>query len=156
MVFVQGLALIMYFYIPGVNLQSTKKMEKYKVEEKVRRFEEIDLSGTYSYADYLRWEFDERLELINGRIFKMSPVQATLHQQVSWVVQGKLYNYLVDKACKAFTAPFDVRFPRRSNDDIEIFTVLQPDLCIICDQSKIDERGCIGAPDIVIDTLTRQ
>jgi len=129
-------------------------MENYKWEEKVQRFEDIDLSGTYTYADYLKWEFDERLELIRGKVFTMSPGPNTFHQQISGVVYASLFNYLKKKPCKVFAAPFDVRFPRRSKDDKEITTVLQPDICVICDPDKIDERGGIGAPDIVIEILS--
>jgi Uma2 family endonuclease len=129
-------------------------MGNYKVDEKVFNFEDIDLSKTYSYADYLKWEFDERLELIRGKIFTMSPGPATFHQRISWVVQGELYKYLENKSCNAFSAPFDVRLPGHSKDDKDILSVLQPDICIICDLSKIDERGCLGAPDIVIEILS--
>jgi Uma2 family endonuclease len=129
-------------------------MESYKFEDKVLKFEDIDLSGTYTYADYLKWEFDERLELIRGKVFTMSPGPNTFHQQISGVVYNALYNYLRRKPCKVFVAPFDVRFPRRSKDDKDITTVLQPDICVICDPDKIDERGGIGAPDIVIEILS--
>ena len=129
-------------------------MENYKVDEKVFNFEDIDLSKTYSYADYLKWEFDERLELIRGKIFTMSPGPNTFHQQVSGVVFNAIFNHLKNKPCKVFAAPFDVRFPRKSEEDIEILTVLQPDICVICDLLKIDKRGCFGAPDIVVEILS--
>jgi len=129
-------------------------MENYKVDEKVYRFEDIDLSGTYTYADYLNWEIAERLELIKGKIFKISPAPGSFHQQISAVVHTEICIYLKNKSCKAFAAPFDVRLFRRSKDDKEVFTVIQPDICIICDLSKIDKRGCIGAPDIVVEILS--
>ena len=129
-------------------------MGDYKFEDKISNFEDLDLSGTYSYSDYLKWEFDERLELIRGKVFRMSPGPNTFHQQVSGVVYNTLYNYLKNKPCRVFVAPFDIRFPRRSNDDQEIMTVLQPDICVICDPAKVDERGGIGAPDIVIEILS--
>jgi len=58
------------------------------------------------------------------------------------------------KPCKAFVAPFDVRLPRKSKEDKDIYTVLQPDVCVVCDTSKYDKRGCIGAPDIVVEILS--
>jgi Uma2 family endonuclease len=129
------------------------QMENYKTEEKNFRFEDIDLSGTYAYADYLRWEFEERLELIKGRIFKMGG-PATLHQQISMNLGFKLHGFLRGKPCKVFAAPFDVRLPQQSLDEKAIHTVVQPDLCVICDSSKIDTKGCIGAPDIVVEILS--
>jgi Uma2 family endonuclease len=77
-----------------------------------------------------------------------------LHQEVSREISGSLYNFLKGKPCKVYTAPFDVRFPKGSVADKDIFTVLQPDVCVICDPSKLDFRGCIGAPDIVVEILS--
>jgi Uma2 family endonuclease len=118
------------------------------------KFEDIDLAGTYSYADYLKWEFDERVELIKGKVFRMSPAPTIFHQQVSGVVFGLLFIYLRKKSCKVFSAPVDVRFPRRSMDDKEIITVLQPDICVICDPAKLDGRSVTGAPDIIVEILS--
>lgn len=129
-------------------------MGKYRVEEKIHRLEDIDLSGTYSYADYLKWDIEERLELIRGKIFSMSPAPGSYHQEVSAHVLSEIYFYLKNNPCKVYAAPFDVRLPRQSLEDKEIYTVLQPDICVICDSRKIDERGCIGAPDIVVEILS--
>jgi len=128
-------------------------MEEYKLEDKVFKFEDIDLSGTYSYADYLKWEFDERVELIKGKVFPMSAPN-TFHQQVSGTVFGLLFQYLRKKPCKVFSAPFDVRFPRRSKDDKEVMTVLQPDVSVFCDRGNLDARGGIGTPYIVVEILS--
>jgi len=115
---------------------------------------DIDISKTYTYADYLKWTFDERLELIKGKIFKMSPAPGSVHQLISGAVFNEIYNYLKGKPCKVFSAPFDVRFIRRSVDDAAITTVVQPDICVICDINKIDAKGCIGAPDIMVEILS--
>jgi Uma2 family endonuclease len=115
---------------------------------------DLDLSKTYTYADYLKWTFDERVELIKGKIFKMSPAPTSIHQRLSLRINLALGNYLEGKKCEVFSAPFDVRLPRKSKDDKEIITVLQPDICVICDSSKVEENGCIGAPDIVIEILS--
>ena len=128
-------------------------MEKYRLEEKIHRLEDIDLSGTYSYADYLKWDIEERLELIKGKIFPMTG-RLTQHQRVSQRVNGNLYDFLKNKTCEVFTAPFDVRLTRNTIDDKLIHTVVQPDLCVICDPAKIDTKGCIGAPDIVVEILS--
>jgi Uma2 family endonuclease len=119
------------------------------------KVEEPDLAGTYSYADYLTWRWDSMVELIHGKVYKMSPSPGSRHQKVSGNLFGKLWHYLLGKPCQVFSAPFDVRLPSRQNQsDKEIFTVVQPDICVICDKSKIDERGCAGAPDWIIEILS--
>lgn len=118
------------------------------------QFSDLDLTKTYTYADYLKWTFEDRLELIKGYIFKMSPAPAEIHQRVSQKVNNSLYNYFKEKPCEVYTAPFDVRLIKKSAADKEIITVVQPDICVICDLSKIDEKGCIGAPDIVVEILS--
>ncbi|MCR8558088.1 Uma2 family endonuclease [Mucilaginibacter sp. BJC16-A38] len=115
---------------------------------------DLDINKTYTYADYLKWTFDERLELIKGKIFKMSPAPGSVHQIISAAVSNELYNYLKGKPCKVFSAPFDVRLIRRSTDDKDVTTVVQPDICVICDPKKVDVRGCIGSPDIVVEILS--
>lgn len=118
---------------------------------------EPDLSGTYSYADYLSWTWDEMAELIDGKVFKMSPAPTSLHQKVCVELSRQVSTFLLDKKCQVFVAPFDVRLPtnKKSKQDKEITTVVQPDLCVICDPDKIDERGCLGAPDWVIEILSK-
>lgn len=123
-------------------------------EEKYIKVEEPDPSLTYTYADYLRWKFEERLELLRGKVFQMSGPN-TRHQVVSGRLSAWLFNYLENQKCRVFSAPFDVRLPakNRRRDD-EITTVVQPDICVICDESKLDERGCCGAPDLVVEILS--
>lgn len=140
--------------------QNVKQDGKIKVpkfyesgEPVVRTLNEIDMSGTYSYASYLRWKFEERVELIKGKIFPMGAPN-TKHQVCIGDVFVELYQFLKGKQCRVFVSPFDVRFPGKSLSDQDIFTVLQPDICVVCDDRKIDEKGCIGAPDIVIEVLS--
>lgn len=123
----------------------------------VTDFDELDLNGTYTYADYLLWQFKERVELIKGRIFKMSPAPNTSHQLISSKLQGNLFVHLKDKSCYLFSAPFDVRlFDTKKSAFVnrDIYTVVQPDLCVVCDKNKLDEKGCLGAPDLVIEILS--
>lgn len=115
---------------------------------------DLDVNKVYTYADYFKWQFDERVELIKGRIFKMSPAPSRIHQKLSSYINNTLYNYLRGKKCEVYAAPFDVRLPRKSKEDKDIITVLQPDICVICDLSKLDDKGCIGAPDIVVEILS--
>lgn len=118
---------------------------------------EPDLSGSYTYADYLTWEWDQLAELIHGKIYKMSPAPSSDHQSISGNLFGPIWNYLKGKECVVYPAPFDVRLPEQSQkkSDIDIVTVVQPDICVICDPSKIDKRGCLGAPDWIIEILSR-
>lgn len=111
------------------------------------------LYGGYSYADYLLWKFKERVELFKGKLFKMSAPSA-VHQEVSMKLSGELYQFLKGKDCKVFHAPFDVRLLKEAKEDKDIYTVVQPDICVVCDPEKIDKRGCEGAPDLVIEILS--
>lgn len=116
---------------------------------------QLDLNKTYSYADYLLWRIQEKIELFKGKIFAMSPAPSVNHQKISRKMMLKLGNHLEGRdCCELFSAPFDVRIPRQSREDKDIFTVVQPDLCVICDPDKLDERGCIGAPDLVVEILS--
>ncbi len=123
-------------------------------DEKIYSVNELDETLTYSYAHYLNWLFDERLELIKGKIYKMSPAPSRVHQKVLTNLFIPIGNFLKGKACDVYVAPFDVRFPKGSKADKDIYTVLQPDLCVICDKNKLDDRGCIGAPDLVVEILS--
>jgi Uma2 family endonuclease len=115
---------------------------------------DLDINKTYTYADYLKWTFDDRLELIKGKIFKMTPAPGSVHQRISLRLARWIANYLEGKSCEIFLAPFDVRLIRRSSNDKDITTVVQPDVCVICDPLKVDDKGCLGAPDIVVEILS--
>ena len=118
------------------------------------KVEEPDPSYSYTYADYVKWKFEERLELFRGRIYKLSAPNR-IHQEVSGNLSNEIFNFLKGKKCKVFSAPFDVRLPvkNRKKDD-EVTTVVQPDICVICDETNLDERGCCGAPDLVVEILS--
>jgi Uma2 family endonuclease len=121
----------------------------------IRNINQLDMNKVYSYADYYSWRLKERIELIKGKIFRMSPAPSLTHQKISVRLSSVWYNYLKGKNCNVFAAPFDVRFPKKDNKlDSKIYTVVQPDVCVICDETKLDERGCIGAPDLIIEILS--
>lgn len=123
----------------------------------VTKFEDLDPTATYSFADYLTWQFQERVELIKGKLFKMA-MPSVKHQRVSGNFYRLFANYLHKKPCQIFHPPFDVRLEKPPNHrkakDKSIFTVVQPDLTIICDVDKIDNKGCSGAPDLIIEILS--
>ena len=116
----------------------------------VTRFEDLDLTRQYTYADYLTWQFTERVELLRGWVAKMSPATSRYHQKVATNLTRVVANHFHDASCEVYAAPFDVRLTRTDGGE----SVVQPDLCVICDVSKLTERGCTGAPDWVIEVLS--
>lgn len=122
----------------------------------ITSIDQLDFSKKYSYADYLTWKFTERLELIKGKIFKMSPAPNVLHQQVSMQLTKLVLKAMSGMPCKLFSAPFDVRLydSKKSKNNEDVYTVVQPDLCVICDPNKLDEHGAIAAPELVIEILS--
>lgn len=110
--------------------------------------------GKYSFADYLMWDEGERIELIEGQVFNMSPAPSLRHQQVLRELATAFSNFLQGKDCEVFFAPFDVRLFGEDKQDSEIENVVQPDLSVICDQNKLDEKGCNGAPDLIIEIIS--
>ncbi|MFC0272612.1 Uma2 family endonuclease [Metabacillus herbersteinensis] len=109
----------------------------------------------YSYTDYLAWDEGERIEIINGDVFNMSPVPSRKHQQVLRELSTEMTLYLRDKECEVFFAPFDVRLLADDKSDDETFNIVQPDLTVVCDKGKLDEKGCKGAPDMIVEILYR-
>jgi Uma2 family endonuclease len=122
----------------------------------ITELSQLDPDKLYSYADYLTWQFTETVELFKGTLFPMAAPNVR-HQKVSWRLTRFMSNAFYQHPCQAFAAPFDVRLPDRLKKpkfDGDIYTVVQPDLCVICDESKLDERGCLGAPDLMIEILS--
>ena len=116
---------------------------------------QLDPNGTYTYADYLKWQFDESVELIRGKLYQMSPAPKRKHADASVNLEYALLQYFDGKTCKVYDAPFDVRLPvqNRKKPD-QIYTVVQPDLFVVCDLSKLDDDGCLGAPDWIIEIIS--
>ncbi len=115
-----------------------------------------DPAGTYrfNYGDYLQWTGDERWELIDGEPFCMSPAPSRVHQEIVVSLVVQISTFLQGKRCRVYVAPFDVRLPRVDEPDKEVATVVQPDVAVICDPAKLDDAGCRGAPDWVIEVIS--
>jgi len=116
----------------------------------------LDMNKRYTYADYLTWMDDVRRELIEGFI-KLFPAPRRVHAEVSTNILGNLWSILKKNkgTCKIYYAPFDVRFPTNGETaNNKIYTVVQPDICVVCDLSKLDDAGCCGAPDMVVEILS--
>ena len=117
----------------------------------------LDLSKRYTYAEYLTWLDGQARELIGGFIKKMSPAPRLEHANANANIFWHLGHFIRKNkgACKVFSAPFDVRFPKKGETaDDKIDTVVQPDICVVCDLSKLDYRGCCGAPDMIVEILS--
>jgi Uma2 family endonuclease len=125
---------------------------------KITQLSQLDLTKTYSYADYLTWQFDEAVELIKGKIMLMSPAPNVEHQRIERKLLVAIDWHLKGKKCEIFPAPFDVRLYDRKKSLLtskDIHTVVQPDLCVMCNPDILDKQGCNGAPDWIIEILSK-
>jgi Uma2 family endonuclease len=111
-------------------------------------------NGKFTYGDYLSWTDEERWELIDGQAYNMTLAPSREHQGILGALFYELYSYLRGKPCKVYPAPFDVRLPEENQSEDEITTVVQPDLTVICDPSKLDKKGCLGSPDLIIEIIS--
>ena len=119
---------------------------------------QLDITKKYSYSDYLSWFDDKRRELYEGFVKLMTPAPSRLHQNLAGEMYFNIRSFFKkdNKKCQIYYAPFDVRLPNngeKAND--KIFTVVQPDLCVVCDDSKLDDKGCIGAPDFIVEIVSK-
>ena len=112
--------------------------------------EALKLDMRYTYKDYASWDTEDRFELIDGVPYLMSPAPLRAHQKVSFKIAYQLETFLKGKPCDVYVAPFDVRLNHDKGDDI----VVQPDIVVVCDKSKLDDKGCKGAPDMIIEVLS--
>jgi Uma2 family endonuclease len=138
----------------------TEKQENTYVSEPVATYQSAVTDRRYTYADYLGWDDDVRRELINGFVYALSApllkharITRNLSYWINEFIQKRRRK--VKSKCEIFYAPFDVRlsFEGETADD-RIYTVVQPDICVICDPSKLDRRGCLGAPDLIVEVLS--
>lgn len=128
----------------------------YKAPEKEQEENEVgepDLAGYYTASDYLKWTFEGLVELIKGKIFKMSS-PSSAHQ----LVGGRIYSMMTQQfnnyPCTVFIAPYDVYLVKEGEDYRQVRNIVQPDICIICDRDKIKRFGCVGVPDLIIEILS--
>ncbi|MEY4905129.1 MAG: hypothetical protein RLZZ292_2944 [Bacteroidota bacterium] len=122
----------------------------------ITSFSQLDPTKQYTYADYLTWQFEDRLEIIKGWVMRMaSPSRA--HQFVLGEISFGLRLHFRNHPCEVYFAPTDVRFldkEKTSKKNKDIYTVLIPDLFVICDLKKMQDGGCLGAPDLVVEILS--
>ena len=108
----------------------------------------------YTYKDYLGWPDEERWELIDGIAYDMSPSPSVDHQDISIALGTEFFVYLKGKPCKVFLAPLDVILPKKNETEEDCQTVVQPDILVVCDRTKLDSKRCKGAPDLIIEILS--
>lgn len=124
----------------------------------ITKFSELNLDKIYSYADYLTWKFEERVEIIKGKVMLMSPAPNLNHQRLSGELSYQIAHYLRHKNCKLFVAPFNVKLYDSKKEhlaDDKVYSTVQPDLCVICDKEKLTTQGCDGAPDWIIEIVSK-
>lgn len=115
----------------------------------------IKYDHEYTYGEYREWPEDERWELIDGVAWNMSPAPNRFHQGILMELAKTIALFLEDRSCRIYPVPFDVLLPdHRDQEEDDVKTVVQPDISVICDESKLTEKGCTGAPDWIIEILS--
>lgn len=118
---------------------------------KIEHLSQLDLTKSYTFEDYISWKFQEKVELLRGFVAKMSPAPNTQHQIIARQIFQELAWYLKKQTCQVFFAPYDIYLPQINGQGQ---TVVQPDICVICDTTKIKKHGCVGSPDLVVEILS--
>ncbi|MFW5636703.1 MAG: Uma2 family endonuclease [Thermodesulfobacteriota bacterium] len=111
-------------------------------------------SDIHTYGEYLSCTGEHRLELIEGVVYDLSPAPSRRHQEICGELFRQIANFLTGKDCRVYAAPFDVRLPRFEERDEDTTTVVQPDISVVCDSAKLDDRGCRGTPDWVVEIIS--
>jgi Uma2 family endonuclease len=109
----------------------------------------------HTYADYLTWSATYGNEVIDGIAYvREPPAPSRLHQEVVGELYRQIANSLQGKRPRVYAAPFDIRLPKNGGTDDQVDTVIQPDVIIVCDLHKLDDRGMRGAPDWIAEVLS--
>jgi len=123
-------------------------------EERIHQVEEPDPAGTYTASDYLNWTFEGLVELIRGKIYKMSPTPNLKHQRIAGLLYEQLCPVFKGHPCGLWIAPTDVYLVHPGEDYKKTHNIVEPDLFVVCDKSKLRSFGCVGAPDFIIEILS--
>lgn len=143
--------MVLFMLHPPLEKQRTTTYNIVKVGDNMALPKE---KNAYTFADYLAWDGEGRIEIMDGQLIMMAP-PSRLHQKISGEIFRQLANFLEGKKCEVYVAPFAVRLFENERDLPEsVQTVFEPDISVICDKNKLDEYGCKGAPDMVIEVLS--
>lgn len=111
-------------------------------------------TNRHTYGEYCTWPEEQRYELIDGAAYAMAPAPSRRHHRLVGELFRAISDALDDSACEANIAPFDVRLPTAGEADDAVENVVQPDISVVCDPAKLDDKGCRGAPDWLIEVLS--
>ena len=116
----------------------------------------IDSIKTYTYKDYLIYDENERIEIIEGEIINMSPAPSRIHQKIIIKLSTQIENYITSNngSCEVYPAPFDVILKNDDEDITNSKNIVQPDISVICDKSKLTDKGCTGSPDMIVEVIS--
>ena len=116
----------------------------------------VDPIKTYTYKDYLTYDENERIEIIEGEIINMSPAPSRIHQEIISALVIEIGNYIKsnNSPCKIYPAPFDVILKNADEEEISCKNIVQPDISVICDKSKLTHKGCTGSPDMIVEVIS--
>lgn len=110
----------------------------------------------YTYDDYLKFEDNEIVEIIDGRISAMSPAPSRIHQELIMEISAEIRNYIKSNngECKVYPAPFDVVLVSENQNANDSKNIVQPDISVICDKRKLTDKGCTGSPDMIVEIIS--
>jgi Uma2 family endonuclease len=116
----------------------------------------IDKPKIYTYKDYLTFDENERIEIIDGKIINMNPAPSRIHQKIITEILYKIRSYIEsnNSSCEVYPAPFDVILKNNDEDLINSKNIVQPDISVICDKNKLTEKGCTGSPDMIVEVIS--
>lgn len=111
----------------------------------------------YTYYNYLNFPNDEFVEIIDGKIFAMSPAPSRIHQELIMEISAELRNYIKSNKgqCKVYPAPFDVVLINENENENDSKNIVQPDISVICDKNKLNDKGCFGSPDMIVKIVSK-
>ena len=116
----------------------------------------IDPIKTYTYKDYMLYAENERIEIMDGTIYNMSPAPSRIHQKIIMELSAEIRNYIKanNGSCEVYPSPFDVIL--KNDDEIieDSKNVIQPDISVICDKNKLTDKGCTGSPDMIVEAVS--
>lgn len=112
--------------------------------------------NSYNYADYLTYNENEPIEIIEGKIYNMSPAPSRIHQKLIMEIAFEIRSYIKSNKgeCEVYPAPFDVILKEDNEDVLETKNIVQPDISVICDRNKLTDKGCTGAPDLIVEIVS--